>query len=648
MPVPATLTVYPRARRGVEDGNVRHLLSLAAVVVASIALISLVAPARLPAGEVDSPAPGSGRAEISSVVVHFADGSEQRLDAAAPATRPTVPPPATAPTTAPDPAAPPRAIARRVEPFLGVNLESLRDYDRQLMFIDAMKTSRRWGSPNKTFDGKGIVGPDGWPGDDAGTLVFTDAKNVNGVYKFSCTGRCDLVTTGSSAKVMNHGYDRANNRTVADVVVMAPKDKPVTLSLAFKNTAGGVKDIKLIRPGYADDSKVFTNEFLAALRPFGAIRFMDYLKTNNSQVKAWDDRCKVTDPQYTLKGGPYELAVELGNVAGKDVWLNVPALADDDFVRQLGALVRERLRPDLNCYVEYSNEVWNGMFQQFKQNQAAAEAEVAAGESTLNDGGKDNNKFYWARKRVAKRAVEIKRLLGDDPRFRVLLASQVGFAPPGSMLKQQLEYVEKHHGPPAKFFYAVACAPYFSTGRDENDPARKKWFSERKDLTIDLICERLLIRTDASGSDGAKAFHALARQYGLKSFGYEGGLDLQQHSSQVHLKIASQYDPRTGLAVEKYLDRWYAAGGDAIFYFTLSCKYDRNGYWGLTEDVRDMATPKYQAAVRVAEKLATHGAAANAAGPANGAGAANGASPVNATNAEDAAKAADTATAADR
>ena len=98
--------------------------------------------------------------------------------------------PTTTLTTAP--ATQPQVRARREEPFLGINLESLRDYDRQFMFIDAMKTSRRFGTARTPYDGKAILAPDGWPGDDAGTLVMTEVKNVNGVYHFSATGKCDL------------------------------------------------------------------------------------------------------------------------------------------------------------------------------------------------------------------------------------------------------------------------------------------------------------------------------------------------------------------------------------------------------------------------------------------------------------------------
>src|SRR5439155_15705415 len=157
----------------------------------------------------------------------------------------------------------------------------------------------------------------------------------------------------------------------------------------------------------------------------------------------WEERCKPTDPQYTgNNGGPYEIAIELGNRADKDIWLNIPALADDDFVRQIGQLVRDKLRPDLHCYIEYSNEVWNGQFQQYKQNKQIAQQLVAAGDVTLNDNGRDANVDYWARKEIAKRSVGIKKLLGDDPRFRVVMASQVVYQPPGAVLKMQIEYVE--------------------------------------------------------------------------------------------------------------------------------------------------------------------------------------------------------------
>src|SRR5688572_30430284 len=87
--------------------------------------------------------------KVTNIVISFDDGSEQRVSVASTQ-------PAPVPTT-----------QTRERPFLGVNLESLRDYDRQFMFIDAMKTSRRFGSALKPYDGQATLDADGWPTGDA-------------------------------------------------------------------------------------------------------------------------------------------------------------------------------------------------------------------------------------------------------------------------------------------------------------------------------------------------------------------------------------------------------------------------------------------------------------------------------------------------
>ena len=54
--------------------------------------------------------------------------------------------------------------------------------------------------------------------------------------------------------------------------------------------------------------------------------------------------------------------IDLANARGANPWFCMPHLADDDYVRQFARLVKERLRPDLKAYVEYSNEVWNWIY----------------------------------------------------------------------------------------------------------------------------------------------------------------------------------------------------------------------------------------------------------------------------------------------
>ena len=61
-----------------------------------------------------------------------------------------------------------------------------------------------------------------------------------------------------------------------------------------------------------------------------------------------------------------EIAVQLANAVSADAWMNVPVMADDNFIRQMATLVHNQLGSTQKIYVEFSNEVWNSSFSQFK------------------------------------------------------------------------------------------------------------------------------------------------------------------------------------------------------------------------------------------------------------------------------------------
>ena len=58
--------------------------------------------------------------------------------------------------------------------------------------------------------------------------------------------------------------------------------------------------------------------------------------------------------------------IELANESQKDMWINIPVLATPQFVQSLAQLIYANLDSNLNVYVEYGNENWNGGFSQYE------------------------------------------------------------------------------------------------------------------------------------------------------------------------------------------------------------------------------------------------------------------------------------------
>lgn len=59
---------------------------------------------------------------------------------------------------------------------------------------------------------------------------------------------------------------------------------------------------------------------------------------------------------------PTEVQVKIANELNVNLWINIPQLADDNYVSSLTAVVRDNLNSMLTGYFEYGNEVWNFSF----------------------------------------------------------------------------------------------------------------------------------------------------------------------------------------------------------------------------------------------------------------------------------------------
>jgi hypothetical protein len=100
------------------------------------------------------------------------------------------------------------------------------------------------------------------------------------------------------------------------------------------------------------------------------IRHMNWAKTNHSRKTDFDERRPPDFYTYDRQSGrwpeemPIEPMIDLCNDLNADCYYNMPSLATDQMMDETMRLIRDRLRPNLKLFLEYSNETWLGSFSQ--------------------------------------------------------------------------------------------------------------------------------------------------------------------------------------------------------------------------------------------------------------------------------------------
>lgn len=263
---------------------------------------------------------------------------------------------------------------------LGVNLEGASDWCVDWPFNDIMKCSRAFFTQNSTwvengnnawdteYIGQIPMGENGYPlelpvdfkGAEAPQIITTVWANTQamplGDYEVYYNGEGE-ISFGLDATGEVKGEGRM-------VMHLTDESNIASMSVIRSSAEDPIRNIRIYLPG-ADPAEVFNPVFLEKCEPFAAIRFMDWGETNFSPLENWDDRSKPEDITFTTgKGFPYEYMIELANTLHKDIWICIPHKANDEYIREMAKLFGEKLDPDIHVYVEYSNEVWNWMFDQ--------------------------------------------------------------------------------------------------------------------------------------------------------------------------------------------------------------------------------------------------------------------------------------------
>jgi len=345
---------------------------------------------------------------------------------------------------------------------------------------------------------------------------------------------------------------------------------------------------------------LFQAAYLDGLRPFHALRFMDWINTNGSTQTEWSDR--VTPASYTQGGEGgicFEYAIDLCNELDADAWVCVPAMASDDYIRRMARLWRDNLEAGRRIYLEYSNEVWNWMFSQanWVVNNApgAADAYVPAALASIAAAGSGHpEKDAYMMARVFRIWREE---FGSGAADRIVnLATGQHFWTDNS--RRILEYLFTKTDLKCDAF---AIGGYFNFTEEEHN----RWNADPGRVTPDMILDETARRLPLS-DQFTRESAAIAAAYGVPFLVYEGGQHMQPwmqgewgynaalYEAQVHPKMYQLYlrNFRTETDVDCQL---------FMAFNYMGARKSRWGSWGHLESLDMVGTgyastaPKYQA-----------------------------------------------------
>jgi len=270
---------------------------------------------------------------------------------------------------------------------IGTNLNGFADWVPQRPLRNFLKNTR--GEPIPYSDNCNCWALDN-PGDvvaqmqrDANGYPLSIPQTINGeVVKLRFfvsaagenmpAGQTYVLLYDGAGTITLHGTHSAVNNQAGRIQFNLGGDGTFWFQIQASQAGNHIRNIRILRiqdEGADLEANPFYEVFLDRIAPFHNLRFMDWMATNNNNMRSWSER-KL--PDYYTYGGdegvPYEVIIQLANHLNKDIWICVPHAADDNFITRMAELFRDELNPGINIYLEYSNEVWNWIFEQAHYN----------------------------------------------------------------------------------------------------------------------------------------------------------------------------------------------------------------------------------------------------------------------------------------
>lgn len=534
-------------------------------------------------------------------------------------------------------------------------LSGVSDFSTQHPFIDIMRTAREWighlpdqwgGWTHAELESGGYLDADGWltalPDelDSVGLLFLVDlpeeAGSFEGRYRLTFDGQGEIELRGRRRVLgIAEGERRFHFSPGKGLVELRIHDTDP------EGTGDYIRNIRIIKEDHIADFEAgerFNPSFLERLEGARGLRYLDWMRANDSEISQWQDRPRIEDYTWARIGVPLEILIELANRLGADPWFTLPHLADDDYMRRFAQTVHADLDPGLRAYVEFSNEVWNWQFTQASW----------AGSQGEERWGRDDAWVQYYAKRASEMVMIWDEVYGDESEDRLVkvLATQTGW--PGLeeyILEAPLWVAESSdQRAPHTYFDAYAVTGYFdgALGRDGTPPTVLEWIAESReaaeaeadarglqyrardeyieahqfDLASDIAAMQIrdgAITGTTKGSlrhllDKTLPYHArVAEEYGLDLVMYEGGTHIVGVGEWVEEEALTEffthlnYTGHMGMLYDELLEGW-AALTDAPFnaYFDIGAP-SRWGSWGALRHLDD-DNPRWRALMRHARQ----------------------------------------------
>jgi hypothetical protein len=520
--------------------------------------------------------------------------------------------------------------------YMGINVTFLNDYEGENAFVDIMKHSRSWAI--YSWGSACPVDSENWPTTDCSNVIFGDSIAM-GVYKLVFEGKAQSVSImWCSGSVSNLTYNAATNTSTAEVTLTTTGGGlkfQGTQRTAASATNTGIRNVRLYRPGYpTDGSVVFTSQWLTVMRKFHVIRFMNWLSTNDNPLVSWSQRPNPFKAQpsgsVTINGRSGEIGnamehfIQACNAANADLWMNIPPMANDDYVTKTAQLilygsdgrtpytspqanpVYPPLNANLKVYIEYGNEIWNTAadFQCYYWIKTITDSISAATTGThpiVYDGDRDQytSVARWAAWRTAEISKLLRSVAGDAAmmtRVRPVLMGQLGgnwFNP------RQLPFLEGFYAtsrpatdpypntspkPVSYYIYGAGGSGYYGVTNMSTDP--NTFFASGN-------------YPDGSYAVDVASDAVWAMNYGVKRIAYEGGMGLDNFTEPQ--RLTTNADPRMKDVTVTYHNVWSANGGDLLVYF--EDVHNGNNSWAFTNSMNNPNSPKLQAIDKLRDTL---------------------------------------------